>query len=117
LTAIVSESFKDLLHYPASQDYVCQRQPMAKKSKWPDYLLTLAMRFISGGFLGCAAGFLVCFRGILRAFAHNHQHGVLLWLGLWAFIGGIIAACTVPYWERPWYKGIRDKTTLPPPRK
>jgi hypothetical protein len=80
-----------------------------KSSKWPDFLFALAVRFICGIVLGCLACFLVSYRGILRAFAHNDTRGPLLWLAFCGLAGGIIAAFKVPHWKTPWYKGIRGR--------
>jgi len=77
-----------------------------KKSKWPDFLFTIAVRFLGGSVLGCIV---LTYRGILRAFSHNHTHWPLIWLGLCGLAGGIIAVCTTPYWQTPWYKGIRGR--------
>jgi RsiW-degrading membrane proteinase PrsW (M82 family) len=79
-----------------------------KKSKWADFLVTVAFRFIGGAILGCLVCLLVTYRFILRAFAHNHVHGPIIWLVVCGLAGGIIAAWTTPYWQRPWYKGVQD---------
>ena len=75
-----------------------------KKSKWPDFLFTLAVRFVCGLVLGG----LVCFpfgrRGILRAFSHDNTHWPLIWLGVCGLAGGIVAVFTIPRWQTPWYK-------------
>ena len=80
-----------------------------KKSKWPDFIFTVVVRFICGILLGCLAGLLVAYRGILRAFSHNNTWGPLVLLALAALAGGIIAVFTTPSWQTPWYKGIRDR--------
>ena len=79
------------------------------KSKWPDFLFTLAVRFISGVILGGLACFVIAYKSILRAFSHDNTHAPLIWLAIFAVGGGIIAVATTPYWQTPWYKGIRDK--------
>ena len=80
-----------------------------KKSKWPDFLFTIAVRFVCGSVFGGLAGFLG-WRFMLRAFSHDHTQGPLIWLGLCGLAGGIIAVFTVPRWQAPWYK--RDSDTL-----
>jgi hypothetical protein len=75
-----------------------------KKSKWPDFLFTVAVRFLCGTVLGGLACFLFSWRGILRAFSHDNTSWPLVWLGLWALIGGGVAVFTVPRWQTPWYK-------------
>ena len=40
----------------------------------------------------------------MRAFSHNNIHGPLIWLGLCALGGGIVAASMIPRWQTPWYK-------------
>jgi len=81
-----------------------------KKSKWPDFLLTVAFRFIGGMILGIGVGVLFTYRVILRSFARNHMMVPVVILGVFGLAGGIIAACKTPYWQRPWYKGIdRDE--------
>lgn len=75
-----------------------------KKNKWPDFLFTVAVRFLCGTVLGSLACFLFSWRGILRAFSHDNTSWPLVWLGLWALIGGGVAVFTVPRWQTPWYK-------------
>jgi hypothetical protein len=82
-----------------------------KKSKWPDFLVTVAFRFIGGFVLGGGAGVICMYRVILRSFARNHISGPVILVGLFGLIGGIIAACKTPYWQTPWYKGIDHDTT------
>jgi H+/Cl- antiporter ClcA len=78
-------------------------------NKWPDFLFTLAVRFICGIVLGCLACFMFSYRGILRAFSHNNTRVPLIWLALCGVIGGLIAVFTIPHWQTPWYKGIRSR--------
>ena len=78
-------------------------------TKWPDFLFTLAVRFVCGAVLGGLACVLFSYRGILRAFSHNNTRVPLIWLGFWALLGGIIAAVKTPYWQTPWYKGVRTR--------
>ena len=80
-----------------------------KKSKWPDFIFTVVVRFICVIVLGCLAGLLLLYRGILRAFSHNNTWGPLVMLALSALVGGIVAVFTTPYWQTPWYKGIRGR--------
>jgi hypothetical protein len=81
-----------------------------KKSKWPDFLCTVAVRFVCGVPLGGVACLLVSYRGILRAFSHDDVYGPLVWLGLCGLAGGLVAVFTVPRWQTPWYK--RDSEEL-----
>ena len=81
-----------------------------KKSKWPDFLLTIAFRFIGGVILGVGLGVLFTYRVILRSFARNHKLVPVIILGVFGLAGGIVAIFQTPYWQRPWYKGIdRDE--------
>ncbi len=75
-----------------------------KTSKWPDFLFTLAVRFLCGVVLGGLACTLFSWRGILRAFSHDNAYGPLVWLGLCGLAGGLVAVLTVPRWQTPWYK-------------
>jgi hypothetical protein len=81
-----------------------------KKSKWPDFLFTVAVRFVCGVVLGGLACFPFTWRGILRAFSHDNAYGPLVWLGLCGLAGGLAAVFTVPRWQTPWYK--RDSEEL-----
>ncbi len=77
------------------------------RSKWPDFIFTILVRFVCGvllGGLGCAV---FTYRGILRAFSHNQIRGPLIWLAICGLVGGLIAVFTTPYWQTPWYKGVR----------
>src|SRR5262245_47674770 len=75
-----------------------------KKSKWPDFLFTIAVRFICGMVLGGVACSFFTWKGILRAFSHNDTIGPLVWLGICGLIGGVVAVFTVPRWQTPWYR-------------
>jgi hypothetical protein len=86
-----------------------------KKSKWPDFILTVAFRFIGGMILGCGACLIFSYRSISRAFSRNHMSGPLIWMAACGLPGGIIAACKTPYWQTPWYKG-KDQTDADPAR-
>ncbi len=78
-----------------------------KPNKWPDFLFTLAVRFVCGLALGGGACFLSSYRWILRAFSHDNIRAPLVWLIIWGLAGGIVAMFTVPHWQTPWYKSIR----------
>jgi hypothetical protein len=78
-------------------------------SKWPDFLFTVVVRFFGGTVLGCLALFFFNWKGVLQAFSRNDTHGPLILLVLCGLVGGIIAVFTVPHWQTPWYKGIRDR--------
>jgi heme/copper-type cytochrome/quinol oxidase subunit 2 len=80
-----------------------------KSSKWPDFIFTVVVRFVCGFVLGALACLLVSYRGILRAFSHDNTRTPLIWLAVCSLLGAIIAVVTVPYWQRPWYKGISDR--------
>jgi uncharacterized membrane protein YedE/YeeE len=80
-----------------------------KKSKWPGFLFTIAVRFFGGILLGCLICVFISYRGILRAFSRNNPHGALIWLALCGLAGGLIAVFTTPAWQTPWYKGIRHR--------
>jgi hypothetical protein len=79
------------------------------KSKWPEFLLTIGLRLISGAIVGSLAGLLLGYKLILRSFARDNVRLVALWLGLWGLGGAIIWACRVPYWQTPWYKGLHSR--------
>lgn len=64
----------------------------------------MTVRLVCGVVLGGLACFLFTWRGILTAFSQDATHGPFIWLGLCAFIGGIVAVLTVPRWQTPWYK-------------
>jgi hypothetical protein len=83
-----------------------------RKSKWPDFLFTITVRFVCGIVLGGLVSLIFSWRGILRSFSHNNTHGPLIWLGLCGLGGGIAAAFTVPRWQTPWYR--RDSEALTP---
>ena len=78
-----------------------------KQSKWPDYLFTAAVRFIFGGIFSALLGLLVGYRFILRSEAHERLWGVVFWFAAWALVGSIVAVCTIPKWQTPWYKSVR----------
>jgi len=74
-----------------------------------DFLFTIVVRLISGAVLGCGAGMLLGYKGILRAFSQNHLKAPIIWLALCGLAGGVIAIFTIPPWQTPWYKGIRGQ--------
>lgn len=78
------------------------------KSKWPDFLFTLAVRLVCGVILGCLLYIIFGYRGMLRAFAHNHIKAVEIWLCVFGFGGGLVAVFTTPKWQTPWYRSIRS---------
>jgi hypothetical protein len=81
-----------------------------KQSRWPDFLFTIAVRFVCGVVFGGLACILFSWKGILRAFSHNNISAPLIWLGLFALAGGMVAVFTVPRWQTPWRK--RDSVAL-----
>ena len=84
-----------------------------KNSKWPDFLFTIAVRFVCGLFLGGLVSFLFGWKGILRAFSHDNTDWPLIWLGLAGFAGSMIAVFTIPRWQTPWYKRDSEALDLP----
>ena len=80
-----------------------------KNSRWADFLFTVVVRFICGVALGCLALMFFNWKGVLRAFAHDDTRGPLVLLVVAGLVGGIVAVVTVPHWQTPWYKGIRDR--------
>ena len=83
-----------------------------KESKWPDFLFTIAVRFVCGAVLGGLACCLFTWRGILQSFSRNDTYGPLVWLGLCGLAGGIVGVFTVPRWQTPWYKRESDAENL-----
>lgn len=83
-----------------------------KQNPWPDFLFTLAVRFICGVVLGVLACFLFTGKGMLWAFSPNHTHAPLVWLALCTLGGGLFAVFTVPRWQRPWYKRELDELSV-----
>jgi membrane peptidoglycan carboxypeptidase len=81
-----------------------------KQSKWPDFLFTITVRFVCGIVIGGVVCFLFSWKGILRAFSHNHTLWPLIWLGICGLVGGVVAVFTVPRWQTPWYR--RDSGAL-----
>lgn len=83
-----------------------------KPNPWPDFLFTLAARFVCGVVFGGLLCFLFSWRGILRTFSHNDTHTPFILLGLCALAGGLIALFTVPRWQTPWYKRAPDELSI-----
>jgi hypothetical protein len=81
-----------------------------KKSKWPDFLFTVAVRLLCGGVFGGLVCLLLTAAGILKVFSRGNTHVPLIWLGLWGLAGSLVAVFTVPRWQTPWYR--RDKDEL-----
>ncbi len=75
-----------------------------KKSKWPDFLFTVAVRLLCGVVLGVLVCLLLSWGGILKVFSRGNIYVPLVWLGLYAVGGGLVAVFTVPRWQTPWYK-------------
>lgn len=78
-----------------------------KQSKWPDYLFTVAVRFVFGGIFGALAALLIGYKLILRSEARNNLLVIVVWFIVWALAGSIIAVLTIPKWQTPWYKSVR----------
>jgi hypothetical protein len=94
------------------------------RSKWPDFLFTLGVRFVCGAVLGVLASILICAPMghqaarrplLLWVFGDEaHPHRPLYWISTWSFLGGIIAALTIPKWQTPWYRRDPDLLSLRP---
>lgn len=80
-----------------------------KSNRWPDFLFTVAVRFICGAVLGVLGSVVAAYRRILRAFSHDNLAAPIFWLAVCGVAGGVIAVFTIPCWQTPWYKGIRDR--------
>ena len=80
-----------------------------KKSKWLDFIFTVVVRLICGIILGCLAGLIAISRYKLWAILGDNTRGPLIVVALFALGGGIVAVFTTPYWQTPWYKGIRGR--------
>jgi len=80
-----------------------------KPNRWPDFLFTVAVRFLCGVVLGGLACVVVTYRGLLRALSHDDVRGPLVWLGVCGLAGGVVAVLTTPHWQAPWYRGIQDQ--------
>jgi hypothetical protein len=102
---------------PSHLDDIHHARPM-KKSKWPDFLFTVAVRFICGALIGALVSLPVIFfagRGtrsrrtsLLVEWLNAEKHtALILWFGAWALAGGLIALWTIPRWQMPWYKPKR----------
>jgi len=84
-----------------------------KPSQWPDYLFSVAVRSVFGGIFGGLAGLLLLFTGRHPIAVHMGGHNALMLVAaafvLGTLFGSIGAVCTIPYWQTPWYKGVRDE--------
>jgi hypothetical protein len=84
------------------------------RNKWPDFLFSLAVRFLCGAVIGAIASLLICAplgRAsarrplLLRIFGDAaHPKRPYYWIGAWSLAGGIMAALTIPRWQTPWHK-------------
>ncbi len=77
------------------------------RSKWPDFIFTILVRFVCGVFLGGLGCAVLTYRGILRSFSPDPIRAPLIWLAICGLVGGLIAVFTTPYWQTPWYRGVR----------
>jgi hypothetical protein len=87
------------------------------KSKWPDYLFTVAVRFAVGMVIAVLISLPILFFGKRKSLLVELIQGgrsvwVILWVVIWGLVGGIIAVLTTPRWQTPWYK--RDPLELDP---
>jgi hypothetical protein len=80
-----------------------------KRNPWPDFFFTVVVRFIGGALMGGLACVVIGHRALLRSLAHDNMQTPILWLAAAGTVGGLAGAFTTPYWETPWYKGIRDR--------
>jgi hypothetical protein len=84
------------------------------RSKWLDFLFTIAVRGAFGAVLGAIAGLLFCAPTSPRTARHPllllvfgnkaHPWRPYFWFGAWALGGAIIALRTTPRWQTPWYR-------------
>jgi hypothetical protein len=87
------------------------------RGKWTSFLFALGVRFLCGAVLGVLASLLIFViatprrhrttRPPLVLWVFNdetHPHRPYYWFGTWSLLGGMIAAFTIPRWQRPWYK-------------
>lgn len=70
---------------------------------WFGFLLTLAVRFISGAVIGCVISFVFGFRVVMDAIAEARLP--LERFLIWGVIGGVICMLTAPRDSWPWIKG------------
>jgi DMSO reductase anchor subunit len=82
-----------------------------KQSKWPDYLFSVAVRFVFGGIFGAVGGLLFLVSGRHPMALHLGGHNALMLIVaafvLGALIGSIGAVLTIPDWQTPWYNDRR----------
>jgi hypothetical protein len=85
------------------------------KSKWPDFLFTVAVRFVSGAVVGVLVSLPVIFfagsrgrgrqKSLLVELTQAGNHRLIIgWFVVWGVLGGVIAALRTPVWETPWYE-------------
>ncbi len=94
------------------------------QNKWPDFLFKVAVRFFCGVFVGVILGVVVGFfwgsggrryhSRPAKSFIVEHLNRddywpVVFWVGAWGLGAGIISIFTIPHWQAPWYKGIRNR--------
>lgn len=87
---------------------------MKKHNKWPDFLFTLAVRFIVGAILGAIVSILLCApisryagrRPLLMVIFGDEEHPKrpAYWIAGWTLAGAVMAMLTTPRWQTPWYK-------------
>ncbi len=70
---------------------------------WFGFLLTLAVRFISGAVIGCVVSLLLGFRVVMGAIAEGRLP-IERFL-VWGAIAGVICMFTAPRDSWPWIKG------------
>lgn len=74
--------------------------------RWSDFLFAFVVRVVCGSVLGAMAGLLFGWRMVLRRAARDDGWWIALWFLAWATGGALVAVFTMPYWKRPWYKGV-----------
>ncbi len=78
------------------------------RSKWPDFLFNVAIRFLAGAIAGGVAGGLI-YSSLNRSAGGRpllewvsgetaHPHGLYYWLGGWSLAGGIFVLLTARGW-------------------
>jgi hypothetical protein len=78
------------------------------KKRWPEFLFNVGVRALCGLIIGFLAGLLLNWEFNLHEASHDHTRRVLVWLLACTMGGALVAILSVPHWQRPWYKGIRD---------
>jgi hypothetical protein len=79
------------------------------KSRWPDFLFTIAVRSLCGMVVGLLISVPLIFFGKRKSplveLIQAHRYEVLIgWFALWGLGGAIIGIWTTPHWQRPWFK-------------